>query len=69
MDKISQKSLAHCLQEAQELHDQVERLRALLRFQLQQINRLDDKLYSSAPGGVAARRLLALKRQKLSQQE
>ena len=37
-------------------------MRALLELQRWQIEVLSDRLYSSDPGGIAARRLLALKR-------
>jgi hypothetical protein len=37
-------------------------LKALLELQRWQIEVLNDRLYSSDPGGVAAKRLLALKR-------
>jgi uncharacterized coiled-coil protein SlyX len=49
------------LQDALELQARIRSLRALLEFQRQQIETLNDRLYSSEPGGVAARRLLTLK--------
>jgi len=49
------------LQDALELRAHVKGLRALLEFQRWQIEVLNDRLYASASGGTAARRLLALK--------
>ena len=50
------------LKDALDLQNRVRSLRALLELQLWQIEVLNDRLYASDPGGVAARRLLALKR-------
>lgn len=50
------------LKDALGLQIRVKSLRALLELQRWQIERLNDRLYSSDPGGVAAKRLLALKR-------
>jgi hypothetical protein len=50
------------LQDALDLQARVRALKALLELQRWQVEVLNDRLYSSAPGGVAARRLLALKR-------
>ncbi len=49
------------LEDALDLQAQIRTLRALLELQRQQIEVLNERLYSSKPGGVAARRLLALK--------
>lgn len=49
------------LQDALDLQAQIKSLMALLEFQRWQIEVLNDRLYSSKPGGTAARRLLALK--------
>jgi hypothetical protein len=50
------------LRDALDLQARVKALRALLELQRWQIEVLNERLYSSAPGAVAARRLLALKR-------
>lgn len=50
------------LKDALDLQIRVSSLRALLELQRWQIEVLNDRLYSSEPGGVAARRLLALKK-------
>jgi hypothetical protein len=50
------------LQNARSLHARIKGLRQLLELQQWQIETLNDRLYSQQPGGVAARRLLALKR-------
>ncbi|MBB4040006.1 hypothetical protein GGR34_001657 [Microvirga flocculans] len=50
------------LQDARDLQARVRALKALLELQRWQVEVLNDRLYSSAPGGVAAKRLLALKR-------
>ena len=50
------------LKDALALQARVRGLRALLELQRWQIEVLSDRLYSSDPGGIAARRLLALKR-------
>ena len=49
------------LQDALELRAHIKGLKALLEFQRWQIEVLNEKLYASASGGNAARRLLALK--------
>lgn len=49
------------LQDALELKAHVRGLKALLELQRWQIEVLNDRLYASASGGTAARRLLALK--------
>ncbi|WP_162820365.1 hypothetical protein [Microvirga calopogonii] len=50
------------LKDALALQARVRGLQALLELQRWQIEVLNNRLYSSEPGGVAARRLLALKR-------
>ncbi len=50
------------LQNARVLHARIKGLKKLLELQQWQIETLTDRLYSQQPGGVAARRLLALKR-------
>ena len=50
------------LKDALDLQVRIRGLRALLELQRWQIQVLNDRLYSSEPGGVAARRLLDLKR-------
>ncbi len=50
------------LKDALDLQARVRALKALLELQRWQIEVLNDRLYSSNPGGVAAKRLLALKR-------
>jgi hypothetical protein len=50
------------LKDALDLQHRVRSLRALLELQRWQIEVLSDRLYSSEPGGIAAKRLLALKR-------
>ncbi len=50
------------LRDALDLQHRVRSLRALLELQRWQIEVLSDRLYSSDPGGIAAKRLLALKR-------
>jgi hypothetical protein len=52
------------LQDALELRAHVRGLKALLEFQRWQIEVLNEKLYASATGGKAARRLLALKQRE-----
>lgn len=49
------------LQDALELEAHLKGLRTLLELQRWQIEVLNERLYASAPGGAAARRLLALK--------
>jgi len=49
------------LHEARVLRARIDGLQALLRLQQQQIERLNDRLSSRTPGGIAAQRLLALK--------
>jgi len=50
------------LKDARVLEARVRALQALLELQRWQIDVLSKKLYSSEPGGIAARRLLDLKR-------
>jgi hypothetical protein len=50
------------LRDALDLQNRVRTLRALLELQRWQIEVLNDRLYAPDPGGIAARRLLALKR-------
>ncbi len=50
------------LKDALHLHARIRGLKALLELQRWQIEVLNGRLYSSEPGGVAARRLLDLKR-------
>lgn len=50
------------LKDALDLQNRVRSLRALLELQRWQIEVLNDRLYASDPGGIAAKRLLALKR-------
>jgi hypothetical protein len=50
------------LKDALELQAQVRALKALLELQRWQIDVLNNRLYSATPGGVAAKRLLELKR-------
>jgi|GEM_PF-5235962 len=50
------------LKDALDLQSRVRSLRALLELQRWQIEVLNDRLYASDPGGIAAKRLLALKR-------
>lgn len=50
------------LKDALDLQVRIRGLKALLELQRWQIEVLNDRLYSSEPGGVAARRLLDLKR-------
>lgn len=52
------------LQDALELHIRIRSLKALLELQRRQIEVLNDRLYSSEPGGIAAQRLLALKQRE-----
>jgi hypothetical protein len=49
------------LQDALELKARIRGLKALLDLQRWQIEVLNERLYSAAPGGTAAKRLLALK--------
>jgi hypothetical protein len=49
------------LKDALNLQARIRGLKALLELQRWQIEVLNDRLYSSEPGGVAARRLLDLK--------
>ena len=49
------------LHEARLLRARIDGLQALLRLQQRQIERLNDRLSSGTPGGIAAQRLLALK--------
>ncbi len=50
------------LKDALDLQARVRALKALLELQRWQVEVLNNRLYSSTPGGVAARRLLGLKR-------
>jgi hypothetical protein len=50
------------LKDALALQARVKGLQALLELQRWQIEVLNNRLYSSEPGGIAARRLLDLKR-------
>jgi hypothetical protein len=50
------------LQNARLLHARIKGLKRLLELQQWQIETLNDRLYSHQPGGVAARRLFAVKR-------
>ncbi len=52
------------LKDALDLRARVRALKALLELQRWQIEVLNDRLYSSDPAGVAAKRLLALKRKE-----
>jgi hypothetical protein len=54
------------LRDARALHRQVVGLIRLLELQMQQIETLNERLYTGAPGEVAARRLLALKHAQAS---
>lgn len=49
------------LHESRVLHAQIKGLNALLQLQKWQVAALEDRLHAQTPGGVAARRLLALK--------
>ncbi|EIM27761.1 hypothetical protein [Microvirga lotononidis] len=50
------------LKDALDLQARIRGLQALLELQRWQIEVLNNRLYSSEPGGIAARRLLDLKR-------
>ena len=50
------------LKDARDLQARIRALRALLELQRWQIEVLSNRLHSSDPGAIAARRLLALKR-------
>jgi hypothetical protein len=52
------------LEDALDLQVRVRTLKALLELQRWQVEVLNDRLYSSEPGGIAARRLLDLKRRE-----
>ncbi|MEE1610504.1 hypothetical protein [Microvirga sp. CF3016] len=52
------------LKDALALQARVRGLQALLELQLWQIELLNNRLYSHEPGGIAARRLLAIKRRE-----
>lgn len=54
------------LHEANVLHTRIKGLKVLLELQQRQIEELNDRLSAGTPGGVAARRLLDLKRSKKS---
>jgi hypothetical protein len=49
------------LNDVTELHDRIQRLRALLDLQRRQMGGLEARLYQPGPAGVAAKRLVALK--------
>lgn len=53
------------LRDAHILQVRIRALRALLDLQRWQVEVLADRLYSTKPGGVAARRLLFLKQTKI----
>ncbi len=53
------------LKDALDLQARVRALQALLELQRWQIEVLNNRLYSSTPGGVAAQRLLAIKRSEM----
>ena len=50
--------------DALRLQARLKALKALLELQRWQVEVLNNRLYSSEPGGVAARRLLTLKREE-----
>jgi hypothetical protein len=52
------------LKDALDLQVRVRTLKALLELQRWQVEVLNDRLHSSKPGGIAARRLLDLKRRE-----
>ena len=56
------KTLFDPLQDARDLQPRIERLRMLLDVQRRQFEAINDRLYSPRTAGVAARRLIALKR-------
>jgi hypothetical protein len=58
--------LSDPLKDALTLQARVKGLQALLELQRWQIEVLSNRLYSSDPGGVAARRLLDIKRRETS---
>lgn len=49
------------LHDVTELHDHIQRLRALLDLQRRQVGGIEARLYPAGPGGTAAKRLIALK--------
>jgi hypothetical protein len=53
------------LKDARILQARVKALQALLELQRWQVEVLSKRLYSSEPGGIAARRLLDLKRREM----
>jgi hypothetical protein len=57
------------LKDALALQARVKGLQALLELQRWQIEVLNNRLYSSEPGGIAARRLLDLKRREMQRGE
>lgn len=57
------------LKDALALQTRVRALQALLELQRWQFEVLDSRLYSSEPGGIAARRLLDLKRRETKRDE
>ena len=52
------------LKDALDLQARIRALKALLELQRWQIEVLNEKLYSSEPGDVAARRLISLKQRE-----
>lgn len=60
-DRPSRTGSPDPLKDALTLQARIRALQALLELQRWQIEVLNERLYSSEPGGVAARRLLALK--------
>lgn len=50
------------LQDARDLQDRIRNLTMLLEVQRRQFEVLSERCYSNNPGGIAARRLMALKR-------
>jgi hypothetical protein len=57
------------LKDALALQARVKGLQALLELHRWQIEVLNNRLYSSEPGGIAARRLLDLKRREMQRGE
>ena len=57
------------LKDAVALQTRLRTLQALLELQRWQIEVLNNRLYSSEPGGIAARRLLDLKRREADEFE
>ena len=52
---------ANLLHDVTELHEHIQRLRALLDLQRRQVGGMEARLYPAGPAGTAAKRLLALK--------